>query len=50
MEYEFFTPQVVEGDAFLFRIILHYWSDEHVIRILQATIPAFKKGCPDRSQ
>ena len=44
MVHDFFKPQVVVGDAYLFRNIFHNWSDAHVVKILQATIPALKNG------
>ncbi|KAL8710084.1 MAG: hypothetical protein Q9225_007362 [Loekoesia sp. 1 TL-2023] len=44
MAYDFFTEQPLEADVYLFRNIFHNWSDSHVIKILQATVPALKPG------
>lgn len=45
MEYDFFTPQPVkDADVYLFRWILHDWSDEYAVRILEAVKPGLKKG------
>lgn len=44
MAHDFFKIQPVVADVYLFRIIFHNWSDAHVIRILEATIPALKPG------
>lgn len=45
MEHDFLTPQPVKGaDIYLFRWILHDWSDKYCVKILQSLIPALKKG------
>ena len=44
MEHDFFNDQPVKADAFLFRMIFHNWSDQHVIKILKATISGLKPG------
>jgi len=44
MEHDMFKDQPVKADAFLFRMIFHNWSDEHVIEALKATIPGLKPG------
>ncbi|MCJ1310857.1 hypothetical protein MMC25_004525 [Agyrium rufum] len=44
MEHDFFVDQPIQADAFLFRMIFHNWSDQNVIKILQATIPGLKAG------
>lgn len=45
MEYDFFTPQPVkDADVYLFRWILHDWSDEYAVKILEAVKPGLKKG------
>ena len=45
MGHDFFAEQVVRGaDVYFFRWILHNWSDEYSVRILQALRPALKKG------
>jgi 6-hydroxytryprostatin B O-methyltransferase len=43
-EHNFFEPQPVEADVYLFRHVLHDWSDADCIRILQALLPALKDG------
>ena len=44
MEHDFLTNQPVKADAYLFRNVFHNWSDEHVVKILKATIPALQPG------
>lgn len=45
MKHDFLTPQPVHGaDVYLFRWILHDWSDKYCIKILQCLIPALKNG------
>ena len=45
MAHDFFTEQPIKGaDVYYFRWILHNWSDEYAVRILQALIPALKPG------
>ena len=43
--HDFFTPQPVKhARAYYLHSVLHDWSDEDCIRILQNLIPALKKG------
>ncbi|RAK70971.1 S-adenosyl-L-methionine-dependent methyltransferase [Aspergillus fijiensis CBS 313.89] len=42
--HDFFTPQPVRADAYLFRNIFPNWSDSPGVRILQALIPALRPG------
>lgn len=44
LAHDFFTPQPVIADVYLFRWVLHDWSDEYVVRILRQLVPALKKG------
>jgi hypothetical protein len=44
MAHDFFTPQPVEADVYIFRWILHNHSDKYAILILKALIPALKPG------
>ncbi|CAG8952635.1 hypothetical protein HYFRA_00009742 [Hymenoscyphus fraxineus] len=45
MAHDFFEEQPVHGaDIYFFRWIFHNWSDKYCIKILQALIPALKKG------
>lgn len=44
LAHDFFTPQPIAADVFLFRWVLHDWSDEYVVRILRQLVPALKKG------
>lgn len=44
MTHDFFTPQPVVADVYLFRWILHNWSDKYCVRILRALVPALKPG------
>lgn len=45
MPHDFLTEQSIKGaDVYLFRWILHNWSDLYCIRILRNLIPALKRG------
>ncbi|RAL08884.1 sterigmatocystin 8-O-methyltransferase [Aspergillus homomorphus CBS 101889] len=44
MAHDFFQPQPIVADTYLFRWILHNWSDKYAIRILRALIPALRPG------
>lgn len=42
--HDFFTPQPVVAEAYLFRHIFHGFSDKHAVKILRALIPALRAG------
>ena len=42
--HDFFTPQPITADAYLFRWVLHDWPDAYVVRILQQLTSAIPKG------
>ncbi|CZR69808.1 related to sterigmatocystin 7-O-methyltransferase precursor [Phialocephala subalpina] len=42
--HDFFTPQTVHAQVYFFRWIFHGFSEKYCIKILQALIPALKKG------
>jgi hypothetical protein len=44
MQHDFFQDQTIAADVYLFRWILHDWSDKYAIKILRALIPALKGG------
>ena len=44
VEHDFFKPQPIEADVYFFRHILHDWSDEDCVKILQALLPKLKDG------
>lgn len=44
MEHDFFTPQPLKASVYVFRQILHNWSDSNVIKILRALIPSLENG------
>lgn len=44
MKHDFFTPQTVTAEVYIFRHILHDWSDEDCLRILRALESALKPG------
>ena len=44
MAHDFFRAQPVHADVYLFRNILHDWSDKYACMILQALIPSLKGG------
>ncbi|KAF1975876.1 S-adenosyl-L-methionine-dependent methyltransferase [Bimuria novae-zelandiae CBS 107.79] len=43
-EHDFFEAQPIVVDVYLFRWILHDWSDTYAIKILRALIPVLKKN------
>lgn len=43
-QYDFFTPNKIQGDVYIFRHILHDWPDKKVIEILRNQVPALKDG------
>ncbi|KAE8381359.1 S-adenosyl-L-methionine-dependent methyltransferase [Aspergillus bertholletiae] len=53
---DFFTPQTIVADVYLFRWVLHDWSNEYVVKTLRQLVPALRRGakvvvneslCPD---
>ncbi|ETS86516.1 hypothetical protein PFICI_00344 [Pestalotiopsis fici W106-1] len=42
--HELFEPQVVQADAYFFRMIFHNWADKYSLKILKAQIPALRPG------
>lgn len=44
MAHDVFDAQPVCADVFLLRWVLHNWSDDLCVRILQAQVPALKTG------
>ena len=43
--HDFFTEQPVHGaDIYLFRWVLHDWSDKYALKIVKSLIPALKHG------
>jgi len=42
--HNFFTPQEVIAEVYFFRWIFHGFSEKYCVKILQALIPALKKG------
>ncbi|KAL9119135.1 MAG: hypothetical protein Q9187_004309 [Circinaria calcarea] len=45
MAHDFLTEQPVRGaDVYLFRWVLHNWSDKYAVQILRNLIPALKQG------
>lgn len=42
--HDLFATQTVQADMFLFRWVLHNWSDKYCILILRAQIPALRPG------
>ncbi|KAK8028470.1 S-adenosyl-L-methionine-dependent methyltransferase [Apiospora marii] len=43
-QYDFFTPQKTVGDIYIFRHILHDWSDENSVQIVKSLVPALRSG------
>jgi hypothetical protein len=45
MSQDFFEPQQVkDADVYLFRHVLHNWSDKYVVQALRNIVPAMKKN------
>jgi hypothetical protein len=44
MPYSFFTPQIVEADAYLIKQCFHNWPDHYCVRIIKNQIPVMKPG------
>ncbi|KAI5863132.1 sterigmatocystin 8-O-methyltransferase [Durotheca rogersii] len=44
VEHDFFQPQPVQADIYIFKMILHDWPDHEASRILRALKPALKPG------
>lgn len=42
--HDFFTPQSEIADLYFFRMIFHGFADKYCVKILQALIPALRKG------
>lgn len=42
--HDFFTPQLVDADVYILRMILHDWPEPESIRILRNLLPALRKG------
>jgi hypothetical protein len=43
--HDFWMPQSIRGaEVYLFRTIMHDYSDEYAVKILRATVPAMKPG------
>ena len=42
--HDFFQPQPVSADLYIFRHIFHDWSDADTVRILQNLVPALRNG------
>jgi 6-hydroxytryprostatin B O-methyltransferase len=44
VDYDFFTPNTVQGDYYILRHILHDWPDKEAITIVKNLVPALKNG------
>ncbi|KAL7626863.1 hypothetical protein AAE478_003637 [Parahypoxylon ruwenzoriense] len=44
VEHDFFQPQPVQADIYIFKMILHDWPDHEAARILRALRPGLKPG------
>lgn len=42
--HNFFNPQPVQADIYVFRWVMHDWPDHYVVKILKQLVPALKKG------
>ncbi|KAG5301688.1 sterigmatocystin 8-O-methyltransferase [Histoplasma ohiense] len=42
--HDFFQPQPVQADIYVFKMILHDWPDDEAAKILRALVPALKPG------
>ncbi|KAK6956749.1 hypothetical protein Daesc_002029 [Daldinia eschscholtzii] len=43
-EYNFFEPQPVQADVYIYRHILHDWRDDEAVKILSSLLPALRPG------
>ncbi|KAI0139059.1 putative O-methyltransferase [Hypoxylon sp. NC0597] len=43
-EHNFFKPQPVQADIYIYRHILHDWNDDDAVKILSSLLPALKPG------
>ncbi|KAI1769357.1 putative O-methyltransferase [Hypoxylon sp. FL1150] len=43
-EYDFFKPQPVQADIYIYRHILHDWSDDDSVKILSSLLPTLRPG------
>ena len=44
MAYDFFKPQTVVADVYIYRFIFHNYPDEKAVDILKSAIPALRPG------
>ena len=44
VKHDLFTPNPCRAEVYLFRHILHDWSDEDVTRLLNSLVPALSSG------
>ncbi|XDG05996.1 hypothetical protein ABKA04_005611 [Annulohypoxylon sp. FPYF3050] len=44
MKHNFFEPQPVTADVYIYRHVLHDWNDEDSIKILSSLLPVLKRG------
>ncbi|KAL4935901.1 hypothetical protein BDV06DRAFT_228393 [Aspergillus oleicola] len=42
--HDFFTPQSITANIYLFRWVLHDWPDEYVVQILRQLLPVMRSG------
>ncbi|KFA56101.1 hypothetical protein S40293_00201 [Stachybotrys chartarum IBT 40293] len=42
--HDFFTPQTVQADIYMIKLILHDWPDAESVKILRGLIPALRPG------
>ncbi len=42
--HDFFTPEDVSANVYIFRMILHDWSDSDCVKIVKSLLPALKPG------
>jgi hypothetical protein len=42
--HNFFEPQPISADIYIFKMILHDWPDEEAAKIIRGLIPALKTG------
>ncbi|KAI8957434.1 putative O-methyltransferase [Daldinia sp. FL1419] len=43
-EYNFFKPQPIKADIYIYRHILHDWKDEDAVKILSSLVPSLGPG------
>ncbi|UNI16454.1 hypothetical protein JDV02_002886 [Purpureocillium takamizusanense] len=44
LAHDFFTPQPIQADIYLFKWVFYDWSNKDIVKIIQALVPALRPG------